>query len=143
MVGSIGVVSFVPNIRKLLEKLNIEPRTFTAGNFKRTVTLTDDASPEEIAHFQNQLTLIHNQFKDSLKKHRPQVDIEKAATGDAWLAQTSQQLGLNLVDRIQVSSDYLLELNRSQDLIEFSFKPAPQNKLLNLFKSIVSNELNL
>jgi serine protease SohB len=135
MVGSIGVVSFIPNIRKLLEKINIEPRTFTAGNFKRTVTLTDEATPEEIEHFKGQLSLIHEQFKLALKRHRPQVDVEKVATGDAWLASTSVEKSLNLVDKLQISSDYLLELNKKHDLVEFRFKENRKNKWLSFLKN--------
>lgn len=117
MVGSIGVVSFVPNIRRLLEKFNIEPRTYTAGNYKRTVTLTDDASDEDVRHYKQQLALIHEQFKYALKKYRPTVDVEKVATGEAWLASTTVDKGLGLVDGLRVSSDYLLELNHDMSLV--------------------------
>jgi serine protease SohB len=117
MVGSIGVVSFVPNIRKLLQQLKIEPRTYTAGNYKRTVTLTDDASEEDVAHYKQQLTLIHEQFKCALKKYRPHVDLDLVATGEAWLASSTVEKSLGLVDALRVSSDYLLELNRDRSLL--------------------------
>jgi serine protease SohB len=119
MVGSIGVVSFVPNIRRLLEKLYIEPRTFTAGDYKRTVTFTDNATPEQVKRYEEQLRLIHEQFKEALKKYRPDVELSKVATGEAWLASTSRELALGLVDELRVSSDYLLERNREASLIEF------------------------
>lgn len=119
MVGSIGVVSFVPNIRKLLEKLLIEPRTFTAGDFKRTVTLTDEAKPEEVARYKEQLQLIHDQFKKALKTYRPNVDLAVVATGEAWLAATTLEKNLGLVDELRISADYLLEKNREYDLVEF------------------------
>jgi len=120
MVGSIGVVSFVPNVRRLLERFNIEPRTFTAGDYKRTVTLTDEATPEQVQRYREQLELIHQQFKQALQRHRPQVDVAKVATGEAWLAGASLEKDLRLVDKIGVSADYLLELNRKQDLVIFS-----------------------
>jgi serine protease SohB len=120
MVGSIGVVSFVPNIRKLLQHLKIEPRTFTAGHHKRTVTLTDDASEEDVAHYKEQLTLIHEQFQYALKKYRPQVNLDLVATGEAWLASSTVERSLGLVDALRVSSDYLLELNRDRSLLYLS-----------------------
>ena len=119
MVGSIGVVSFVPNVRRLLEKFLIEPRTFTAGDFKRTVTFTDNATPEQVQLYKQQLQLIHDQFKEALKTHRPFVELSKVATGEAWLASTSVGLDLKLVDEVRVSSDLLLELNRHFDIVEF------------------------
>ena len=128
MVGSIGVVSFIPNIRKLLEKNNVEPRTFTAGDFKRTVTLTDDATPEQVDRYKQQLELIHDQFKDALKQNRPQVELAKVATGEAWLAKTTVEKNLGLVDRLGTSAAYLLEKNKVQALVEFR-EEIPQGRL--------------
>ena len=122
MVGSIGVVSFVPNIRRFLERFDIEPRTFTAGAYKRTVTLTDNATPEQVELYRLQLDLIHDQFKQALQAFRPQVELAKVATGEAWLASTTVQLDLKLVDEVRVASDYLLERNRDKDLVEFSIE---------------------
>src|SRR5206468_984178 len=115
-VGSIGVVSFIPNIRRLLENFKIEPRTFTAGDYKRTVTLTDDATPEQVAHYKQQLELVHEQFKLALSRHRPQVKLDQVATGEAWLAATTVEKNFGLVDELKSSSEYLLDLNRSRDL---------------------------
>jgi serine protease SohB len=142
MVGSIGVVSFVPNLRKLLEKWDIQPRTFTAGGYKRTVTLTDDATPEEIDHYKNQLKAIHDQFKSALSKHRPQVDLSAVATGDAWLASTTVELNLKLVDQIKTSSEYLLEKNRTRDIVEFHLKPEKQKWWMQFINSMYMKLLN-
>jgi len=135
MVGSIGVVSFVPNIRRLLEKLLIEARTFTAGDYKRTVSLTDDATPEQVERFNQQLQLIHDQFKQALFRFRPQVDLSQVATGEAWLASTTVDKDLKLVDEIRLSSDYLLSLNQSVDLVEFYEKASRRGlkELLGIF----------
>ena len=122
MVGSIGVVSFIPNIREFLEERKIKPRTFTAGDYKRTVTLTDDASEEDVAQYQKQLSLIHDQFKTALKNYRPDVDLSKVATGEAWLASTSKDLGLGLVDELMVSSEYLLRANQESSIQYYSFE---------------------
>jgi serine protease SohB len=143
MVGSIGVVSFIPNFRKLLERMNIEPRTFSAGDYKRTVTLTDNATPEQVKHYEEQLKLIHDQFKQALKRYRTQVELNKVATGEAWLASTTQDLNLGLIDELRLSSDYLLEKNKNFDIVEFSEKKKKQgfkswfkflrNEILTLF----------
>jgi serine protease SohB len=134
MVGSIGVVSFIPNIRELLEANKIKPRTFTAGNFKRTVTLTDEGSPQDEEQYQQQLGLIHDQFKQALKKYRPDVDLEKVATGEAWLASTTLEKELSLVDKLQTSSSLLLELNGSFDVVELKWK----SKKLSFLKKLLS-----
>ena len=122
VVGSVGVVAFVPNFREFLNQYRIQPRTFTAGKYKRTVSMTDEASPEEVARFQGQLESIHRQFRDLVVRYRPQAKIEEIETGDHWTAKESVELGLGLVDELATSSDYLLRANRTRDLIELSQK---------------------
>ena len=56
--------------------------------------------------FKEELEDIHAVFKDYVAKHRPQVDIEKIATGEHWLG--TQALAMNLVDELQTSDAYLL-----------------------------------
>lgn len=117
VVGSVGVVAFVPNIRKLLLDWKITPRTFVAGKYKHPVGLTDDASGEDIAHFQNQLEAIHRLFLSAVKKYRPSAKLKDVATGEHWTATESMELSLGLVDEIGTSNDYLLKKNRENDLI--------------------------
>ncbi|MCB0346628.1 MAG: protease SohB [Bdellovibrionales bacterium] len=120
IVGSIGVMAFVPNFREMLLSHKITPRTFTAGKFKRTVTLTDEATDEEVARFQEQLEEIHRQFAAAVKKYRPDVDTDKVATGEHWTAEESLEKELGLVDELGTSEQYLLERNRYADLVFIS-----------------------
>ena len=122
ILGSVGVLAFVPNFRGLLQHLKIEPRTFTAGKYKRTVSLTDDAGPEEKAHFQEDLETIHRMFAAAVTKYRPDIVIEKIETGDNWSATESKELGLGLVDEIATSREYLLRKNRNETLVSISRK---------------------
>lgn len=134
LIGSIGVVSFIPNIRGLLKRLDIVPRTFTAGDYKRTVTLTDDAGPEEIKHYQDKIESIHYYFKSVVEQHRPQANKDLCFTGDYWLAQESIDKKLGLVDEIKTSSQYLMELNETFDLVSLERKKSfgfSLKKLLN------------
>ncbi|MBY0551883.1 MAG: S49 family peptidase [Candidatus Obscuribacterales bacterium] len=116
MVGSIGVVAQVPNYRKLLERLGVDYRTFTAGKYKRTVTTTGEDTPEAVAHFKEQLEAIHKQFTAAVTKYR-KVDPDKACTGAHWTAQESMDQGLNLVDELGTSQEFLFKLNADRDLI--------------------------
>lgn len=122
LVGSIGVVAFVPNIRKLLERFEVNPRTFTAGKLKRTVSLTDNASEEEVEHFQSQLEAIHRLFIEQVKTYRPGVDLERVETGDSWTATESLAQQIGLVDEIGTSQKYVLERNRDIDVVHISIK---------------------
>lgn len=106
IIGSIGVVAQLPNFHRLLEKYNIDYEQFTAGKYKRTVTMFGENTEEGREKFKEELEDVHVIFKEYVAKHRPQVDIEKIATGEHWLG--SQALSLNLVDALQTSDDYLL-----------------------------------
>lgn len=121
-VGSIGVVAFVPNFRGLLERLDVEPRTFTAGKYKRTVGLFDDASPAEVEHFKGQLTAIHEMFLGAVSKYRHNAKLELIETGDHWTAQDSISMELGLVDELGTANGYLLAVNRERDLVVLSQK---------------------
>lgn len=142
IVGSVGVVAFVPNFRKMLQEWAIEPRTFTAGKYKRTVSLTDDASPEEVARFQRQLENIHRLFLASLQKYRPGVKREEIETGDHWTAQESVDLGLGLVDVIGTSQQYLLEQNKHRDLVAISDKKGFFEEMFGAFSSEVAARIS-
>lgn len=121
-VGSVGVVAYSPNIHRLLKKHDIEPRLFTAGEYKRTVTLIGDDDEEAKRHFQHQLESLHALFLSAVKKYRKNADFEKVATGDHWTAEESMVQNLGLVDELGTSKDYLLKQNTDRDLVHLSQK---------------------
>lgn len=141
VVGSVGVVAFVPNLRPMLQQWGIQPRTFTAGRYKRTVTLTDDASPEEVARFKHQLEAIHRLFLDAVRRYRPGAKMEEVETGGHWTAAESIDLALGLVDEIGTSHEYLLRLNRDRDLILISQKKTFWEDGIGLFGSSLADGL--
>jgi len=61
---------------------------------------------KERGKFKEQLELIHTQFKHFVKTYRPQLDLSEVATGEYWLAKNA--LDLKLVDKLQVSDDFIL-----------------------------------
>ena len=74
IVGSIGVVAQIPNFHRLLKKHDIDFEQFTAGEFKRTVTVFGENTEEARVKFRKEVEDIHLLFKDFIAKHRPQVD---------------------------------------------------------------------
>lgn len=108
MVGSIGVVANVLIYEDLLETLGVESRVYTAGESKRSVVPTRIPTEEEEAKLKKQLEDIHNSFKNHVLSYRPDVDIDKVFTGEAFLAVDALDLGL--VDKIGTSDELLLNL---------------------------------
>jgi serine protease SohB len=115
IVGSIGVVAQVPNFHKLLKKNQIEYNEYTAGEYKRTVSMFGEITTAGEAKFKDQLEQTHHLFKGFVLKHRPQLKIEDVATGEYWYGE--QAIALGLVDHIQTSDDYLLSRKDSHEIV--------------------------
>ncbi|MFW1916548.1 protease SohB [Acinetobacter baumannii] len=114
VVGSIGVVAQVPNFNRLLKEHNVDFELYTAGQYKRTVTMFGENTPEGKAKFEEELQQTHVLFKHFVEKYRPQLNVGKVATGEHWYGQDA--LDLNLVDKLQTSDEYLLALLPQHDV---------------------------
>lgn len=108
IIGSIGVVAQLPNFNRLLKKHDIDYEQHTAGDFKRTLTLFGENTDEGRQKFQQELEETHVLFKDFVSKYRPQLELDKVATGEHWYGQQAIELGL--VDVIGTSDDLLMKL---------------------------------
>jgi serine protease SohB len=120
IVGSIGVVAQVPNFYRALKKYDIDYKEYTAGEYKRTVSLLGEITPKGEAKFLEQLEDTHSLFKKFVNSHRPQLNLEKTATGEYWYGDQAIQLGL--VDKIQTSDDYILSKYLQDNAEIFSIK---------------------
>ncbi len=118
VVGSIGVVAPVPNLHRLLRKNEIDFEEMTAGEFKRSVSVLGEITPAGREHFRGKLDATHGAFKHFVQQSRPNVDIERVADGDHWLA--SEALALGLVDQLSTGSDYLFRARKDARLFEVS-----------------------
>ncbi len=129
ILGSIGVVAQVPNFNRLLKEKNIDFEMYTAGEYKRTVTMFGENTEAGKAKFEEELQQTHVLFKHFVEKYRPQLNVEKVATGEHWYGQDA--LELNLVDKLQTSDEYLLSLLPQHDIyvIQTRKKPTLGEKL--------------
>lgn len=116
VVGSIGVVAQVPNVHRLLKRHDVDVEVLTAGKYKRTLTVLGENTEDARRKFVEELEEIHGLFQEFVTTHRPQVDLERVATGESWHGQHA--VALNLVDTLVTSDAYLLEQNESADLFE-------------------------
>ncbi|AZQ89867.1 protease SohB [Moraxella catarrhalis] len=107
VIGSIGVVSQLPNFHEFLKKHDVQFEQFTAGEYKRTVTIFGENDDEDRAKHQADIERIHELFKGFIHKYRPQLDLERVATGEVWFGEDALELGL--IDEIGTSDAYLLD----------------------------------
>ena len=120
IIGSVGVVAEVPNIHRLLKKHDVDVDVMTAGEFKRTVTFMGENTEKGKQKFQQELEETHQLFKQFVRENRPQLDIEKIATGEHWFGK--QALELNLIDEISTSDDLLVKAVENKEIIEIKYK---------------------
>lgn len=123
VVGSIGVVSGLPNFHRLLERYDVDYELFTAGQYKRTVTMLGKNDEQGREKYQQELEQVHQLFQNFVAKYRPNLDLQKVATGEHWYAQDA--LALNLVDKLQTSDAYLLELMQNHEVYALYFRHKP------------------
>jgi len=119
IVGSIGVIAQLPNFNRVLKKNDIDFEQFTAGEFKRTVTMFGENTNAARAKFREEIEETHQLFKNFVHHYRPDLDIAKVSTGEHWYG--TQALDLKLVDRLVTSDDYLLEQSQASDLFEIIY----------------------
>ncbi|MDX1693033.1 MAG: protease SohB [Ketobacteraceae bacterium] len=133
ILGSVGVVAELPNFNRVLRKYDVDYDIYTAGEYKRTVTMLGENTEEGKKKFNQEIEETHQLFKNHVSNHRPQLNIEKVATGEHWYG--SQCLELGLIDEIRTSDDYLFTRRKDADIYEvtFEFKRSMAEKLgLNL-----------
>jgi Periplasmic serine proteases (ClpP class) len=120
IVGSIGVVAQVPNLHRLLKKHDVDYKEYTAGEFKRTVSLLGEVTPKGEEKFKEQLEATHALFKSFVSRFRPQLDLAQVATGEYWYGE--QAINLKLVDEIKTSDDYLMNLAQNHQILKVKFE---------------------
>ncbi len=120
ILGSIGVIAQLPNFNKLLKKNDIDFEQFTAGEFKRTVTMFGENTEKGKEKFIEELEETHVLFKDFVSEHRPSLDLDKVATGEHWFGTKALELGL--IDTIQTSDDYLQKLSKSHKVVAIKYE---------------------
>ena len=81
-LGSIGVITSVPNVYERLKKEGVEYQTITAGEFKRTLTPFKKVDPKDVKKTEEEIGEIYALFKSFVGKQRPQLDINAVATGE-------------------------------------------------------------
>ncbi|WP_419810839.1 protease SohB [Bacterioplanoides sp.] len=129
IIGSIGVVAQLPNFNRLLKKHDVDFELFTAGEYKRTVTMFGHNSAKAKEKFQSDLEDTHELFKDHVALYRKDLNVEAVATGDIWYGQQALENGL--IDEVGTSDQYLMNACDESDVftVRYEYKKTLQEKL--------------
>lgn len=120
ILGSIGVLAQIPNFNRMLDSHGVDFEQVTAGKYKRTVTMFGENTDADRAKLKEELEDVHSLFKDAVSKYRPDMDLEKIATGEHWYGTRALEFGL--ADEIRTSDELLSELVGERDLYSVCYK---------------------
>ncbi|MBD3653554.1 protease SohB [Kangiella sp.] len=137
VLGSIGVVAEIPNFNRLLQKANIDYEQHTAGQYKRTLTMFGQNTTVAREKFKQELEETHQLFKTFIHENRPNLDLDKVATGEHWYGRQALELGL--VDKILTSDDVILDALNSKDVYSIKYeirKPLTERLSVNLYQAM-------
>ncbi len=99
-IGSIGVVTEIPNVKRLMDVCNVQCDFIQSGKYKTMGAMTRDTTDEEKAHLQALSDDVYDQFLSDIAQAR---GIEYA-TSDEWadgkIFSGRQALSLGLVDQL-------------------------------------------
>lgn len=103
LVGSIGVVSAMPNFSKVLKRNDVDFIQLTGGKWKRTVDVFSEVTEEAKQKAQEDVLMVHDAFKGLVQRQREGLDVEEVATGEVFLGAEAMSKGL--VDRLATSDE--------------------------------------
>ncbi len=130
ILGSIGVLAQIPNFNRMLDSHGVDFEQITAGKYKRTVTMFGKNTDEDRAKLKEELEDVHALFKDAVAKYRPELDLEKIATGEHWYG--TRALDLGLADELLTSDEVLAAKagDRELYLVSYKIKQPLQKRLM-------------
>ena len=104
-IGSIGVITQIPNVAGLLDKLGIEFTVLTAGEYKDAGSPFRSLTPTETALIQTEVDVAYDEFIRVVAEGRDMTEdeVREMATGFAWSALLAKDMGL--VDKLGTYND--------------------------------------
>ena len=107
-VGSIGVITDIPNVSGLLDKLGVKFTVITAGKYKDAGSPFRSLTSTEVALIQGDVDAVYDQFIGIVAEGRKmeRSEVASLATGWAWNGEQAKKLGL--VDQIGTYKDALV-----------------------------------
>lgn len=123
LVGSIGVVMNGFGFVDAMDKLGVERRLYTAGENKGFLDPFSPQRKEEVAHVNNLLKNIHQQFIEVVKQGRGDrlKQNDKLFSGLIWTGEQSVEMGL--ADGIGSSSYVAREIIKAETIVDFTPRP--------------------
>jgi protease-4 len=145
LTGSIGVISQIPNLEGLYEKLGIEMQTFKGGKYKDMYSGFRELTPEEKEIMQQLTDEYYEQFVEVVAEGRG-LSIEAVrslATGQLYSGTEAKELGLvDELGGLDTATDLAAELAGIESFRVEYYKPQAKSLLESLLGIDLSNLAN-
>lgn len=140
ITGSIGVVSIIPNFRKLLGKADVNMEIVKKGKYSDLYSFSKEFTEDDRKKIYEKSLKVYKEFLGVVVDSRNRgVDyIDSIAQGRVWLGEQGKELGL--VDEIGGLEDTIKALAASIDLEEYEVVEIVQKPKLN---AILKNNIPL
>ena len=146
LTGSIGVISEIPNLKGLLNKLGIEMEVIKAGKYKDMYAGLRELTPEEMELMQRTTDQLYGQFIALVAEGRniSKEMVKGLATGQIYTGIEAKELGLvDEIGGLQTAIDLAAKLAAiPHPRIEF-YEPESSDLLKLLFSTDISKLANL
>jgi protease IV len=135
ITGSIGVISYFPNLRDLLEKIGFSAIVIKSGRFKDIGNPDREMTQEEKDLLQATMDQAHRQFISDVARGRKMAeeDVREVADGRILMGETAQQLGLvdelgnfedavraaKMLGKIEGEPDLIYAKKKKRSLLDF------------------------
>ncbi len=139
ITGSIGVIVYSPNLKRLFDKFGIGMNVIKSGKYKDILATHRDMTPEERSLLQEMIDLSYNKFiKDiALGRNMNQEEIRPIADGRVMNGETA--LKNKLIDKLGTFEDAILKAKELASLdAEAPVYEQMESPLQEIFGSIKS-----
>ncbi len=130
ILGSVGVLAQLPNFNRLLDSHGVDFEQITAGRYKRTVTMFGENTDEDRDKLRQELEDVHALFQSAITRYRPNLDMDRIATGEHWYG--TRALELALADGLATSDELLTAAVEERDVYKVTYEvkqPLPKKVL--------------
>jgi len=108
ITGSIGVITILPNLKGLFEKVGYEEMVIKSGKYKDIGSSSREMTKEEKEILQNMVDDIHEQFIDAVSESR-EIEKEKVKEiADGRIFTGRQAREINLIDDLGTLEDAIM-----------------------------------
>ena len=140
ITGSIGVIAYSPNLKRLFDKLGIEMNVIKSGKYKDILSSHRDITPAERTLIQEMIDLSYNKFvKDiALGRNVNQDDIISIADGRVMNGETALQN--RLIDQLGTFEDAVL---KAKELAQLDPAAPVYEQSVSPFREILESMKNI